>query len=108
MSGISSHVLDTAQGRPARGIPILLQRWSQEAWQSVGGGTTDDDGRVQRLLAGALIAGRYRLNFDLEGYLGPDAFFPCVTIVFQALDPEQHYHVPLLLSPFGYSTYRGS
>jgi 5-hydroxyisourate hydrolase len=108
MSGISSHVLDTAQGRPACGIPMALHRGSQGAWQPVGEGTTDDDGRVRDLLVGPLLVGRYRLTFDLENYLGPDAFFPSVSIVFQVADPDQHYHVPLLLSPFGYSTYRGS
>lgn len=108
MSGISSHVLDTAQGRPAGGVPITLERWSQDAWQHVGSGTTDDDGRVKDLSASPLLTGKYRIVFALEEYLGPDAFFPSVTIVFQILDSEQHYHVPLLLSPFGYSTYRGS
>ncbi|MBZ0115315.1 MAG: hydroxyisourate hydrolase [Thermoanaerobaculia bacterium] len=108
MSGISSHVLDTAQGRPARGIPITLEHWSQDEWQRVGGGTTDDDGRVKSLLTGPLLTGKYRLTFALEGYLGADAFFPSATIAFQVLDSEQHYHVPLLLSPFAYSTYRGS
>jgi 5-hydroxyisourate hydrolase len=98
---ISTHILDTAQGRPAAGVPVTLERLAGGAWEAVGDGRTDADGRL-RDFAPDLAAGRYRLRFDTGG-----EFFPEVTIVFEA-EAGQHYHVPLLLSPFGYSTYRGS
>lgn len=99
--GISTHVLDTAKGRPAGGVRLAL--WRDE--HLVFDGTTDPDGRA-RLVEHA-EAGTYRLKFDIEEY-NPAAFYPEATIVFRIDDPSQHYHVPLLLSPFGYSTYRGS
>lgn len=108
--GMSTHVLDTAQGRPAEGITVELQRRpSGRQWETIGGGTTNEDGRVADLLDGSeLVPADYRLIFHLELYLGPDCFFPEATIHFRVLEIETHYHVPLLLSPFGYSTYRGS
>ena len=99
--GITTHVLDTAKGRPAAGIRILLTRDEQLIFD----GVTDGDGRA-RLLDRA-VAGTYRLTFDTGSY-NPAGFFPEATIVFRIENEEQHYHVPLLLSPFGYSTYRGS
>src|SRR5262249_2292473 len=104
------HVLDTSRGRPAAGVPVTLERReSNGEWSRIGEGRTDDDGRLRTLLDGLPShAGTYRLTFDTKTYLGESAFFPSVTIVFEVNDAAQHYHVPLLLSPFGYSTYRGS
>ncbi len=114
MSGITTHVLDTARGRPAAGVAIRLERLSGDGDPSpLGGGSTDDDGRLRTLLpAGApLDPGIYRLTFATAAYFraqGVEAFYPRVVIDFEVRDGGQHYHVPLLLSPFGYSTYRGS
>ncbi|HEY3807577.1 MAG TPA: hydroxyisourate hydrolase [Kofleriaceae bacterium] len=103
---ITTHVLDTAAGRPARGIAIELDRLDGDAWQRVGAGTTDDDGRLRTLTpAGPVAPGTYRIRFATASH---SAFFPVVEICFAVVDGAQHYHVPLLLSPFGYSTYRGS
>jgi len=106
--GITTHILDTATGRPAPQVPVQLERLVDDAWQSVSAGTTDDDGRLRTLLPpGPAPHGHYRLTFDTRAYLGPHAFFPAVQIAFVVSD-DRHHHVPLLLSPFGYSTYRGS
>jgi len=103
---ISSHVLDTAGGEPARGVPVTLECLHAGAWLPIASGNTDADGRVR--VERTLDPGRYRLVFDTAAYLGPDAFFPEAVVVFQVTDPGRHLHVPLLLSPFGLSTYRGS
>ncbi len=114
MSAITTHVLDTAQGRPAGGVPVVLEVQSAEGdWNKLGKGTTDAEGRLQSLLpdGSPLAAGTYRLRFDTAAYFSSQkltGFYPQVTVVFTVLDTAQHYHVPLLLSPFGYSTYRGS
>jgi 5-hydroxyisourate hydrolase len=113
MSAITTHVLDTASGRPARGVPVALERREGEGWTAVAKGTTDSDGRLQTLLPDGkeLTPGTYRLVFDTASYFraaGSATFFPEVLILFEARDPKQRYHVPLLLSPYGYSTYRGS
>jgi 5-hydroxyisourate hydrolase len=109
---ITTHVLDTAAGRPGRGIAIELERADGAGWQRVGAGTTDDDGRLRTLTpAGPVAAGTYRLRFHTGAYLAAShqaAFFPVVEIQFAVADGAQHHHVPLLLSPYGYSTYRGS
>lgn len=105
MSTISTHVLDTARGAPARGVPLRLEVRQGAGWRGIGRGTTDEDGRLSTLPS--IDVGTYRLIFDTGSY-NPDGFFPVVTIEFVVRDPGQHYHVPLLLSPFGYSTYRGS
>ncbi len=103
---ITTHVLDTAVGRPARGVAIELDRLDDGAWQRVGAGTTDDDGRLRTLTpAGPVASGTYRIRFATAAH---SAFFPIVEICFAIVDGTQHYHVPLLISPFGYSTYRGS
>ena len=113
-STISTHVLDTALGAPARGIGVTLQRSSPNGGDTeVGAGVTDDDGRVRDLLArGVTLAeGTYRLRFDTAAYFtrtGREGFFPEITVTFLVGRAAQHYHVPILLSPFGYSTYRGS
>ena len=103
---ITTHVLDTSRGRPAEGVSVVLERAVGEEWTPVGGGATDADGRAREL--GSAGAGRYRLTFDTGAYLGEDAFYPQVTVEFRVEQGEDHYHVPLLLNPFGYSTYRGS
>ena len=111
MSGITTHVLDTSRGRPAAGVPLLLERALDSRWQPVGRGATDGDGRACDLLSSALEEGRYRLTFDTGAYfraVGETGFYPEVSVTFVVSDGEEHYHVPLLLSPFGYSTYRGS
>jgi 5-hydroxyisourate hydrolase len=105
MSTISTHVLDTARGVPAAGISVRLEKREGAGWRGIGRSMTDEDGRVRNLPS--IDAGRYRLTFDTGTY-NPDGFFPVVTIEFGVNDGGQHYHVPLLLSPFGYSTYRGS
>jgi 5-hydroxyisourate hydrolase len=113
VSGITTHVLDTARGRPAHGVPVILEVKTKDAWRELGRAATDADGRVRRLLpeGEALTAGTYRLTFLTQVYfdaLGIEGFYPEAAIVFAVRDPDQHYHVPLLLAPFGYSTYRGS
>ena len=102
MAGITTHVLDTAKGKPAQGIPITLEILRGN-WEIVRRGVTDADGRLRTLTEGIpLERATYRLTFKTDG------FFPEVAVMFRVEDPAQHYHVPLLLSPFGYSTYRGS
>ncbi len=114
MSGITTHVLDTAAGRPAAGVPVRLElRTPDRGWVTLAERATDADGRVRDLLDGGarLDAGTYRLTFGTGAYFaarGQDAFFPEAAVVFEVREPAQHHHVPLLLSPFGYSTYRGS
>ena len=107
MSGITTHVLDTAKGRPANGVKIWLDVLRGTTWETVGTGSTDADGRLRTLTEGVpLEVAIYRLTFSTGAY--NNGFFPEVAIVFKVDDVSQHYHVPLLLSPFGYSTYRGS
>jgi 5-hydroxyisourate hydrolase len=111
LSGITTHVLDTSLGCPAVGVPVVLERAMDSGWQTVGRGTTDADGRVRDLLPSPPEAGRYRLGFDTDAYfraVGEAGFYPEVSVTFVVGYGEEHYHVPLLLSPFGYSTYRGS
>lgn len=113
MSAITTHVLDTARGRPAAGVPVTLEVEAAGGWILLGKGTTNADGRISDLLPdeNAIEAGVYRLIFDTSSYFAGNkvpAFYPQVTIVFKIENSGQHYHVPLLLSPFGYSTYRGS
>ncbi|WP_326955241.1 hydroxyisourate hydrolase [Amycolatopsis sp. NBC_01286] len=105
MSLVTTHVLDTAQGRPAKGITV---RFETAEGKPIADGRTDDDGRVRDLGPETLEPGVYRLVFDTGAYLGPDAFFPEVALTFRISDGTTHHHVPLLLSPFAYSTYRGS
>lgn len=104
---ISTHVLDTVTGEPARDVYVRLERRDADGWRLVTEGRTDDDGRLKHALDDRQ-AGGYRLVFSVEPYLGGDAFFPEITIAFHIHDPERDYHVPLLLSRYGYTTYRGS
>ncbi|HEY0080306.1 MAG TPA: hydroxyisourate hydrolase [Pyrinomonadaceae bacterium] len=114
MSAITTHVLDTARGRPADGVPVRLElQTAGGVWQLLGQGQTDRDGRLRDLLSDsdALTEGVYRLTFDTSAYFAARStpgFYPEVSVVFVIHDAAQHYHVPLLLSPYGYSTYRGS
>jgi 5-hydroxyisourate hydrolase len=107
MSPITTHVLDTARGRPAAGIGVTLEYRSEGKWSRIGSGVSDTDGRVRDLLPGDAILepGEYRITFATAAY---STFYPSVEVSFVIEDPSQHYHIPLLLSPFGYSTYRGS
>src|SRR5438046_1718915 len=106
MSAITTHILDTSRGRPAGGLPVRLELQTAEgSWKVIGGGTSDADGRVQELLPPgfALQEGFYRLTFTTGAYFagqGVEGFYSEVTIAFTIRDPAQHYHVPLLLSPF--------
>jgi 5-hydroxyisourate hydrolase len=114
MSAITTHVLDTSRGCPAPGVPVVLQqRNAQNEWRNVGHGETDRDGRLRTLMPSgtALEPGIFRLVFDTGRYfeaLGTRAFYPHVIVVFEVASGDAHYHVPLLVSPFGYTTYRGS
>jgi len=110
-SPITTHVLDTAAGKPAHGVPVSLERQSSAApatYEVIGRSQTDDDGRATDLLPAdhTLEAGVYRITFDVGTY--QEGFYPSVSIDFVVVATDEHYHVPLLLSPFGYSTYRGS
>lgn len=109
MSAITTHILDVSRGRPAAGVAVRLDRVGAG---EIGEGRTDSDGRLRTLMgAKPLEAGAYRLSFAVGEYfreLGVEAFYPTVEITFEVRDATQHYHVPLLVSPFGYSTYRGS
>ena len=113
MSGLTTHVLDLSTGLPAKSVRVmLLRREGSAAPATVAERTTDDDGRVMDFLDGApLQKGRYQLVFVTGEYFSSQqkpAFHPQVVVEFEVTEPERHHHVPLLLSPFGYSTYRGS
>jgi 5-hydroxyisourate hydrolase len=110
-SPITTHVLDTSLGRPAANLAVRLERVSETETVGLGASATNIDGRVTDLLDIPLEAGRYRITFGTGAYFaerGVPCFFPEVAILFEVKDPTQHHHVPLLLSPFGYSTYRGT
>ena len=108
---ISTHVLDTTRGLPAAGLAVTLRRRAPDGdWSVVGRAVTDADGRVKELAKGSLAAGDYRLEFATGEYfktLGTAVFYPEVFVTIAAGDGDGHLHVPLLLSPFGYSTYKG-
>lgn len=114
MSNITTHVLDTSRGEPAPGVPVTLESQGPGgAWTPLASAATDADGRVRTFLPAAqrLEPGTYRLRFDTAAYFAAraqQAFFPWVEVAFTIRDPSRHHHVPLLLSAFGYSTYRGS
>ncbi|HVS83730.1 MAG TPA: hydroxyisourate hydrolase [Pyrinomonadaceae bacterium] len=114
MSTISTHILDTSRGRPAAGVDVTLEVLNAgEGWSHLAQAQTDGDGRVQAFVLSEpqLQAGTYRLVFAIAAYfdaLNERTFYPEVTVVFRLEGGSEHYHVPLLISPFGYSTYRGS
>lgn len=111
---ITTHVLDTAAGRPGAGVDVSLEtRDVAGTWVPLAAGATDENGRLGDMLppGETLAEGVHRLVFDTAAYFtarGLTGFFPEVSVVFQVIDPAEHYHVPLLLSPYGYSTYRGT
>ncbi|HEX2313023.1 MAG TPA: hydroxyisourate hydrolase [Thermomonospora sp.] len=110
---LSTHVLDTRLGRPAAQVPVRLDRYDGGSWQPLAEASTDEDGRLGGLPGGGadLVAGIHRLRFGTGPYFaaqGVETFYPEVSVIFEVADPSEHHHVPLLLSPYGYSTYRGS
>lgn len=113
MSQITTHILDTSKGKPAQGIQIILEKQaSKGSWEEINRGNTNDDGRLPGLVAENtfLDFGIYRLVFDTETYykkIDVEGLYPKVSIEFKVTE-NKHYHIPLLLNPFGYSTYRGS
>ncbi|WP_448608363.1 hydroxyisourate hydrolase [Geodermatophilus sp. URMC 60] len=110
MSSLSTHVLDAVSGQPAAGVRVSLERRTGEDWQPLGNGVTDADGRLRDLTPDGLGAGIHRLAFATGDYFaatGRTGFYPEVTVAFTVTD-DRHYHVPLLLSPYAFSTYRGS
>jgi hydroxyisourate hydrolase len=112
MSQITTHILDTTLGKPAKNVSIVLQQKTVDNYENMATGITNTDGRIANLLAADVILkpGIYRLVFDTASYFKMqqvEAFYPSVSIDFEIKD-NSHYHVPLLLNPFGYSTYRGS
>lgn len=113
MKRLSTHVLDTSRGKPASGIAVVLEARATVGWKQVGQGVTDSDGRVPNLIgeSSGLPAGDYRLIFATAGYFqtqGLPIFYPEVQVHVRLEETKTGYHLPLLLSPFGYSTYRGS
>ena len=112
-SPVTTHVLDIQRGQPAAGVALTLEKSQAAAWLPVAAGTTDADGRSESLLAAgtSIAAGIYRLTFATGAYFQKQSlktFYPSVQVVFEITDSQAHHHVPLLLSAFGYSTYRGT
>lgn len=108
MGTLSTHVLDTSLGRPAAGVQVVLET---AGGAPIGDGKTNADGRVDAIGPERLEPGDYRLRFDSAAYFaaqGVAGFYPEVVVVFTIADADEHYHVPVLLNPYGYSTYRGS
>jgi len=108
---ITTHVLDLVQGTPANNIPATLETLTgSDSWETVGTGRTNDDGRIDNILNDneQVSSGTYRLTFDVSSYFEQDSFYSTIPITFNITDTNRNYHVPLLLSRFGYSTYRGS
>jgi 5-hydroxyisourate hydrolase len=109
---ISTHVLDVMRGSPAAGLAVTLSRREPDGdWKEIGESVTDADGRVRDLTEDELEAGEYQLRFNTRPYFersGLDAFYPEVLVVFNVGDPSSHLHVPVLLSAFGYTTYKGT
>ena len=113
MSAITTHVLDTSIGKPAVGVRVALATTENGSWTPLGATATDSDGRAKDLLPPEhkLATGTYKLTFEAREYFrgrGVESFFPRVDVIFSVQDSDQHFHVPLLLSPYSYSTYRGS
>lgn len=111
MNALTTHVLDTSLGRPAAGVAVVLSQFRSGKWIATGRAKTDSEGRCRDLLGGKpLTRGAYRLAFEVGNYFkksGRKAFYPSIVVEFLVAD-ARHHHVPLLLSPWGYSTYRGS
>ena len=112
MSQITTHILDTSKGKPVNGVKVYLYKAEKDDWTQIAWGTTNEDGRVRELLPtdDPLPRGNYKLKFEIKDYFDKEwipTFYPFVEIVFE-IQSADHYHIPLLLNPFGYSTYRGS
>jgi 5-hydroxyisourate hydrolase len=112
-SPITVHVLDTSRGKPAAGLAVVLEQAEGKEWRELAKGKTNGDGRIEALLPKnkPVAAGIYRVTFESGDYFAESktkTFYPRITVIFEVADPKEHYHIPLLLSPFGYSTYRGS
>ena len=112
MSQLTTHILDTTKGKPADDVDVILYQFSNGQWEKIAGGATNADGRIPDLLKKAtkMELGTYKLRFETQSYFARQSvqtFYPFVEIVFE-VKTEGHYHVPLILNPFGYSTYRGS
>lgn len=112
MSSLSTHILDQGSGKPAQNLEVLLQQLTDEGWVQIGSQCSNSDGRIASFdLEEPLTTGIFQLDFDTGDYFekkGDQCFYPYVSIIFQLEDADQHYHVPLLLNRYGYSTYRGS
>ena len=112
MSGISTHILDISLGRPAAGVPVVLERADGQHWLTCASAVTNEDGRCAHLMAAELVvAGRFRITFATAAYFAAQqqaTLYPEVSITFNVAADRTSYHIPLLLSPFGYTTYRGS
>jgi 5-hydroxyisourate hydrolase len=111
MTGITTHILDLTGGAPAAGVSVTLEQHEAGAWAMLGRAVTDQDGRIRDAFPAPPTSGRYRLTFATGAWFasrGVASFHPEVSVTFEVRDASQHHHVPLLLSPFGYSTYRGS
>jgi 5-hydroxyisourate hydrolase len=112
MSQLTTHILDTTKGKPAKGVTIILFRDQMDQWKEIAKGITNSDGRITDLLKKDILLshGTYKIRFETKEYFdkqGIDTFYPYVEIVFD-ITAKEHYHIPLLLNPYGYSTYRGS
>jgi 5-hydroxyisourate hydrolase len=112
-AALSVHVIDTMTGNPAAGLRVVIARSEKSAWTELGRGQTDESGRIARVLPDGMTlrAGVYRMTFETGGYFARrqvKTFYPEVPVVFEVTDPERHHHLPLILSPNGYSTYRGN
>ena|SRR5215831_660391 len=112
MSQLTTHILDTSKGKPAAGMSVVLYEWKNEEWIQITSGITNDDGRIPDLLQKnkSLEKGTYKLQFETQSYFADQSvqsFYPVIEIIFE-VTAQEHYHVPLLLNPYGYSTYRGS
>lgn len=112
MSQLTTHILDTTKGKPAQNVTIILYQLQNTDWKELAKGVTNSDGRIPHFLPtdDTLPFGTYKMKFETKAYfdsLGVESFYPMVEIIFD-IQTNEHYHVPLLLNPFGYSTYRGS
>jgi 5-hydroxyisourate hydrolase len=111
VSHVTTHILDTTRGRPAAGVSVRLEVQAPDAWREIASAVTDEDGRILNLGPARLQPGRYRLEVDVGAYFQQaqvEPFFTSVQLGFTLTDPAQHYHVPLLITPFAVSSYRGS
>lgn len=112
MSQLTTHILDTTKGKPAEGVTIILYQQLNNSWKEIAKGTTNSDGRISDMLLKDTVLefGTYKMKFETKAYFDKQSartFYPFVEIVFD-ISTKEHYHIPLLLNPFGYSTYRGS